>query len=259
MRDRELISGAAMDSDRQYETALRPSRLADFTGQARLKENLSRVPGLDVALVQADLLENIAMVLSEHRLPEEFQAVLLDAPCSNTGVMRHRVDVKWRLQPGDFKKHPQQQLSLLHSAARLVAPGGRLIALDLLPMEPVHGVQFIQGDFHDAAVLQALTDALDGRQVDLVLSDMAPNMSGIGMVDQARVMVLAELTLEFCALHLKPGGDMLVKVFQGDGFMELRKALQMQFATLQMRKPAASRNRSAEIYLLARGRVAAQS
>lgn len=93
----------------------------------RLKENLARVPALDVALVQADILENIAMILREHRLPEEFQAVLLDAPCSNTGVMRHRVDVKWRLQAGDFKKHPQQQLSLLHSAARLVAPGGRLV------------------------------------------------------------------------------------------------------------------------------------
>ena len=139
-------------------------------------------------------------------------------------------------------------------AARRVAPGGRLIALDLLPMDALHGVQFIQGDFHDDAVLQALADALDGRQVDLVLSDMAPNMSGIGMVDQARVMLLAELTLEFCARHLKPGGDMLVKVFQGDGFMELRRALQQRFRTLQMRKPAASRNRSAEIYLLARDR-----
>ena len=135
-----------------------------------------------------------------------------------------------------------------------MAPGGRLVALDLLPMEPIHGVEFIQGDFHDDAVLQALTDALDGRQVDLVLSDMAPNMSGIGMVDQARVMVLAELTLEFCALHLKPGGAMLAKVFQGDGFMELRRALQDRFQTVQMRKPAASRNRSAEIYLLARNK-----
>ena len=141
-------------------------------------------------------------------------------------------------------------------AAKRVAPGGRLVALDLLPMDPVHGVEFIQGDFHEDAVLQALADILAGRQVDLVLSDMAPNMSGIGMVDQARVMVLAELTLEFCALHLKPGGDMLVKVFQGDGFMELRRAMQQQFQTLQMRKPAASRNRSAEIYLLARGKRA---
>jgi 23S rRNA (uridine2552-2'-O)-methyltransferase len=141
-------------------------------------------------------------------------------------------------------------------AARRVSPGGRLIALDLLPMDPLHGVHFIQGDFREDEVLQALAAALDGRQVDLVLSDMAPNMSGIAVVDQARVMLLAELTLDFCAQHLKPGGDMLVKVFQGDGFMELRKALQEQFRTLQMRKPAASRNRSAEIYLLARGKKA---
>lgn len=93
----------------------------------RLKENLSRTTGVDVALVQADVLENITLALREHRLPEVYDAVLLDVPCSNTGVMRHRVDVKWRLQPGDFKKHPQQQLSLLHAAARLVAPGGRLV------------------------------------------------------------------------------------------------------------------------------------
>ena len=141
-------------------------------------------------------------------------------------------------------------------AARRVAPGGRLIALDLLPMDSLHGVHFIQGDFREDEVLQALADALEGRQVDLVLSDMAPNMSGIAVVDQARVMLLAELTLDFCAQHLKPGGDMLVKVFQGDGFMELREALQQQFRTLQMRKPLASRNRSAEIYLLARGKKA---
>jgi 16S rRNA (cytosine967-C5)-methyltransferase len=93
----------------------------------RLKENLSRISGIEVALVQADLLENVGMILREHRLPDDFNAVLLDVPCSNTGVMRHRVDVKWRLQPGDFKKHPQQQLSFLHAAARLVAPGGRLV------------------------------------------------------------------------------------------------------------------------------------
>lgn len=93
----------------------------------RLKENLSRTRGVDVALVQADLLEQPALVLREHRLPEAYDGVLLDVPCSNTGVMRHRVDVKWRLQPGDFRKHPAQQLSLLHAAARLVRPGGRLV------------------------------------------------------------------------------------------------------------------------------------
>jgi 16S rRNA (cytosine967-C5)-methyltransferase len=93
----------------------------------RLKENLSRTSGVDVALVQADVLENLGSTLREHQLPETYDAVLLDAPCSNTGVMRHRVDVKWRLQPGDFRKHPDQQLSLLHAAARQVASGGRLV------------------------------------------------------------------------------------------------------------------------------------
>jgi 16S rRNA (cytosine967-C5)-methyltransferase len=94
----------------------------------RLKENLSRVPEtVGVALVQADLRENAAALLKEHGLPREFRAVLLDVPCSNTGVMRHRVDVKWRLQEGDFKKHPRQQRALLAAAARLVARGGRLV------------------------------------------------------------------------------------------------------------------------------------
>jgi 16S rRNA (cytosine967-C5)-methyltransferase len=93
----------------------------------RLKENLSRARGVDVALVQADVLEGATLALREHKLPETYAAVLVDVPCSNTGVMRHRADVKWRLQPGDFKKHPQQQLALLHAAARLVAPGGRLV------------------------------------------------------------------------------------------------------------------------------------
>lgn len=94
----------------------------------RLKENLARAGNLEVALVQADVLgADVAGILREHRLPPTYDAVLLDVPCSNTGVMRHRVDVKWRLQPGDFRKHPEQQLSLLHAAARLVAPGGRLV------------------------------------------------------------------------------------------------------------------------------------
>jgi len=93
----------------------------------RLKENLSRITGVEVALVQADVLEDLSSALREHRLPLSYDAVLLDVPCSNTGVMRHRVDVKWRLQAGDFKKHPKQQVSLLHAAARFVAPKGRLV------------------------------------------------------------------------------------------------------------------------------------
>lgn len=93
----------------------------------RLKENLSRIESADVALVQADLLEGVTVLLREHNLPTRYPAVLIDTPCTNTGVMRHRVDVKWRLQEGDFRKHGQQQLALLHAAARLVEPGGRLV------------------------------------------------------------------------------------------------------------------------------------
>lgn len=139
-------------------------------------------------------------------------------------------------------------------ASRRIAPGGRLIALDLLPMDDLHGVEFIQGDFREETVLHELEKRLEGRQVDLVLSDMAPNMSGIELTDQARVMYLAELTLEFCERKMKPGGDMLVKVFQGSGFMELRSAVLRLFRTVQVRKPAASRGRSAENFLLARGK-----
>lgn len=139
-------------------------------------------------------------------------------------------------------------------ASRRILPGGRLIALDILPMDSLHGVEFIQGDFREDEVLHLLEEKLAGRQVDLVLSDMAPNMSGIELVDQSRVMLLAELTLEFCEKNLKPGGDMLVKVFQGSGFMELRAAILKMFSTVQVKKPSASRGRSAENFLLARGK-----
>jgi 23S rRNA (uridine2552-2'-O)-methyltransferase len=141
-------------------------------------------------------------------------------------------------------------------AAKRIQPGGRLIALDLLEMDGIAGVEFIQGDFRDDAVLAQLEAALGGRPIDLVLSDMAPNMSGIAATDQARVMHLTELALAFARDHLKPGGDMLVKVFQGAGFMELRKEFMQLFETVQVKKPAASRDRSTETYLLARGKRA---
>lgn len=137
-------------------------------------------------------------------------------------------------------------------AARRIQPGGRLYALDILEMVPVFGVEFIQGDFREDEVLHRLEASLGGRQVDLVLSDMAPNMSGIQLSDQARVIHLAELTLDFARAHLKPGGDMLVKVFQGAGYMELRESLRQVFEQILVRKPAASRGRSAETFLLAR-------
>lgn len=133
-----------------------------------------------------------------------------------------------------------------------IQPGGRLIALDLLEFESMAGVEFIQGDFREDEVLERLKSVLAGRPVDLVLSDMAPNMTGIAATDSAQVLYLAELTLDFARQHLKPGGDLLVKVFQGAGFMELRQAMQEAFGTLATRKPAASRDRSAELYLLAR-------
>ncbi len=137
-------------------------------------------------------------------------------------------------------------------AIRRIQPHGRLFALDLLPIEPLEGVRFLQGDFREDDVLHQLEAGLEGREVDLVLSDMAPNMSGVQLVDQSRVMGLAELTLEFARAHLKPGGDLLVKVFQGAGYMELREALREVFEVIQVRKPEASRDRSAENFLLAR-------
>ena len=135
-----------------------------------------------------------------------------------------------------------------------VQPGGRVIALDLLEMDPIRGVDFIQGDFRDEAVLRKLEKNLAGRQIDLVLSDMAPNISGIASADQARAMHLAELALEFSAQHLKPGGGLLVKVFQGSGFTQFRDLVKPLFQTIQMRKPGASRDRSPEVFLLARNK-----
>lgn len=137
-------------------------------------------------------------------------------------------------------------------AARLMGGQGAVIALDVLPMEPLPGVEFIQGDFRETAVLERLMAMLNGRPVDLVISDMAPNTSGIKAVDQPRGMYLAELALDFAGQCLRSGGDLLVKVFQGEGFDPFLKSLRAGFATVAPRKPKASRARSAERYLLAR-------
>ena len=139
-------------------------------------------------------------------------------------------------------------------ASKKVGAAGRVVAIDLLPMEPVHGVHFILGDFREDEALAELVEALDGRRVDLVLSDMAPNLSGIAVTDQARSIHLLELALEFAREHLKSGGDMLVKVFQGSGFDELRREMEQLFTSVAVRKPDSSRDRSAEVYLLCRGR-----
>ena len=135
-------------------------------------------------------------------------------------------------------------------AAERIEPGGRVIALDILPMDALPGVEVIEGDFTDAAVLSRLEATLGGQTVDLVISDMAPNISGIGVSDQARAIYLAELALDFAGAHLRPGGQLLIKTFQGEGFPALYKAMQAAFDKVVTRKPQASRARSRETYLL---------
>ena len=139
-------------------------------------------------------------------------------------------------------------------AAKVLNGKGSVFALDILPMDALPGVTCILGDFREPGPLAELTGALAGRPVDLVMSDMAPNMSGIDAVDQPRQLHLAELALEFSREHLKPGGVFLAKVFQGAGFDEFIKAVRREFVKVKMKKPPASRARSAEMYLLATGR-----
>lgn len=134
------------------------------------------------------------------------------------------------------------------------AKGCKVIALDLLPLHPMPGVEFIQGDFRDDAVLKQLENLLQGKQVGLVISDMAPNISGIASADQARAMHLAELAMEFALEHLKPEGSFLVKVFQGAGFEDYYKLMRSRFVKVSTRKPKASRDRSSELYLLGTGK-----
>ncbi|HVV68705.1 MAG TPA: 23S rRNA (uridine(2552)-2'-O)-methyltransferase RlmE [Gammaproteobacteria bacterium] len=138
-------------------------------------------------------------------------------------------------------------------AKQLVGEGGRVIALDILPMPALAGVEFIQGDFNEEAVEARLLTHIDNCPVDLVMSDMAPNMSGIGDVDQSRSMLLAEQALAFAEKVLKPGGCLLVKVFQGAGFDEFLRDMRVGFSQVKIRKPKASRARSNEIYLLGFG------
>ncbi|HVL55438.1 MAG TPA: RlmE family RNA methyltransferase [Burkholderiaceae bacterium] len=130
---------------------------------------------------------------------------------------------------------------------------GRIVAVDLLPMEPVPDVTFIQGDFRDPAVLQQLDQALGGAQIDLVVSDLAPNLSGVGVADAARMGHLAELAIEFAVERLKPNGALLIKCFHGSGYSQIVEAFKHSFVRVVTRKPRASRDRSAETYLLGKG------
>ena len=141
-------------------------------------------------------------------------------------------------------------------ANKRVGEVGRVFALDLLPMEPIPGVEFMQGDFHDEEFVERFDEILGGRQVDLVMSDIAPNISGIPSSDQARSVYLAELALDFAQKHLAQGGRFLVKVFQGEGFDAFRKQMENEFKSVLVRKPQASRGRSSEVYLLGSGKRA---
>lgn len=129
----------------------------------------------------------------------------------------------------------------------------RIIALDIAEMAPLPGVTVLQGDFREEGALEALESALEGHKVDLVVSDLAPNLSGVESADQARAVHLGELALEFASRWVQPGGDLVVKAFQGEGFAEFQKEMQREFDKVYVRKPKASRDRSREVYLVAKG------
>jgi len=139
-------------------------------------------------------------------------------------------------------------------ARRRVGPAGRVIASDILPIEPIPGVQFLQGDFREESVLAALREALGAAAVDVLLSDMAPNLSGMDAIDAPRGLYLAELALDLADETLKPEGCALIKVLQGAGFEELVRTARRRYQRVRFVKPAASRSRSPETYLLASGR-----
>ncbi len=154
--------------------------------------------------------------------------------------------------PGSWSQYLRERLKLPGGAL-----SGQIIALDLLPMEPIAGVSFIQGDFREEAVLARLEEVVGaaggGRCIDLVLSDMAPNLSGVAVADAARMMHLIELAMEFSQKYLKPTGALLVKAFHGSGYSQTVEAFKRQFVTVAARKPKASRDKSAETFILGRG------
>ncbi|MBY6197178.1 23S rRNA (uridine(2552)-2'-O)-methyltransferase RlmE [Vibrio hangzhouensis] len=138
-------------------------------------------------------------------------------------------------------------------AAKVVGDEGQVIACDLLPMDPISGVSFLQGDFREEAVLDALLERIQPDMVDVVMSDMAPNMAGNLSVDQPRAMYLVELALDMCHQTLAPGGSFVVKVFQGEGFDEYVKQVREAFKVVKIRKPDSSRARSREVFIVANG------
>ena len=153
--------------------------------------------------------------------------------------------------PGAWSQYVRRKLSPGGAAAGELK--GTIIALDILPMEPIEGVQFLQGDFREADVLEKLELAMQSRQADVVVSDMAPNLSGIESADAARVAHLIELAIDFCLKHLKPEGALVVKVFHGSGYNELVKLFKATFRIVKPVKPKASRDRSSETFLVGIG------
>jgi 23S rRNA (uridine2552-2'-O)-methyltransferase len=153
--------------------------------------------------------------------------------------------------PGAWSQYARRRLS--PQGAAVGELDGSLIALDLLPMEPIEGVTFLQGDFREDAVLEQLQAVLDGRAVDLVISDMAPNLSGVAAVDSARISHLVELAVSFALTHLKPQGALVTKVFHGSGYSQLVKLFKESFDQVKPIKPKASRDKSSETFLVGRG------
>lgn len=139
-------------------------------------------------------------------------------------------------------------------AVTQIGANGKVIACDILPMDPIVGVDFLQGDFREESVLEALLERVGDKKVQVVMSDMAPNMSGTPAVDIPRAMYLVELALDMCRKVLAPGGSFVVKVFQGEGFDDYLREIRSMFTTVRVRKPDSSRSRSREVYIVATGR-----
>jgi len=153
--------------------------------------------------------------------------------------------------PGAWSQYVRRRLSPSGAAAGEL--NGAIVALDILPMDPIEGVTFLQGDFREPEVLARLQDAMAGRQADVVVSDMAPNLSGIESADAARISHLVELAIEFAQAHLKPEGALVTKVFHGSGYSQLAKAFKEQFRVVKPIKPKASRDKSSETFLVGIG------
>ena len=154
------------------------------------------------------------------------------------------------MRVADLGAAPGSWAQVLHEQ---LGPGASIVAIDLLPMIPVAGVTFVQADFREDDGLATLERALGGRKLDLVVSDLSPNLSGVEAADQARAVHLGELALEFAKSWLQPKGDLVVKAFQGEGFAEFRRMLEANFIKVYVRKPKASRDRSREVYVVAKG------